>query len=78
MIQNNHNEMPLLKFSQSVYQVKSYVEKSELVQFFEIANFSNDFFWKHVTSIHFSYTMRACLYFLRSLACVDSTTGFVY
>ena len=30
-----------------------------------------------MTSIHFSYTMIACLYFLESLACVDSITGFV-
>ena len=46
MMQNNHSDVPLLKFSKSVNQIKSYVEKSEMVQFFEIANFSKDLFWK--------------------------------
>ena len=34
MMQNNHSDMPLLKLLKSVYQIKSYVEKSELVHFF--------------------------------------------
>ena len=46
MMQNNHSDVPLLKFSKSVNQIKSYVEKSEMVQFFEISDFSKDLFWK--------------------------------
>ena len=30
-MQNNHSDVPLLKFQKSDYQIKSYVEKSELV-----------------------------------------------
>ena len=77
MMKNYHIDVPLLKFFESVYRIKSNVEKTELVQFFEIADFLKDFFGKPMTSIHFSYTMLACLYFLRSLACVDSITAFV-
>ena len=41
-----HSDVPLLKFSKSVNRIKSYVERSEMVQFFEIADFLKDLFWK--------------------------------
>ena len=69
MMQNNHSDMPLLKFLKSVNQIKSYVEKSELVQFFEIANFSNDSFLKthdqHSFKLHF-----ACLFIFPKKPCL--------
>ena len=46
MMKNYHIDVPLLKFFESVYRIKSNVEKTELVQFFEIADFLKDFFWK--------------------------------
>ena len=78
MMQNNHSDVPLLKFSKSVNQIKSYVEKSEMVQFFEIANFSKDLFWKildqHSFKLHY-----ACLFiFPKSLPRVDFITGFAF